>query len=92
MSELFPGILVETPADIRSAIAKCQQETPEYRLQTQNRSTKKCSLAALAQLAAQQGLDLQIALPKDLQQQLGELIDQLNIQTETSHSVALKPK
>ena len=68
------------------------QETPEYRLQTQNRSIKKCSLAALAQLAAQQGLDLQVALPKDLQQQLGESIDQLKIQTEISQSVALKPK
>jgi DNA segregation ATPase FtsK/SpoIIIE, S-DNA-T family len=27
MSELFPGSLVDTPADIRSAIAQCQQET-----------------------------------------------------------------
>jgi ribonuclease D len=68
------------------------RETPEYRLQTQNRSTKKCSLAELAQIAAQHGLDVQIALPKDLQQQLGDSIDQLNIQTENSQSVALKPK
>ncbi len=68
------------------------KETPEYRLQTQNRSTKKCSLVDLAQLAAAQGLDLQIALPKDLQQQLGESIYQLDVQTETTQSVALKPK
>jgi ribonuclease D len=68
------------------------KETPEYRLQTQNRSTKKCSLVNLAQLAAEQGLDLQIALPKDLQQQLGEAIDRLEIQTETSQSVTLKPR
>ncbi len=68
------------------------KETPEYRLQTQNRSIKKCSLAALAQLATEQGLDIQIALPKDLQQQLAEVIDRLEIQTETSQSVTLKPR
>jgi ribonuclease D len=68
------------------------KETSEYRLQTQNRSTKKCSLVDLAQLAAEQGLELQIALPKDLQQQLGESIDRLDVQTETTQSVALKPR
>jgi ribonuclease D len=69
------------------------KETSEYRLQTQNRSTKKCNLAELAQLASQQGLtDIQISLPKDLLQQLGESIEQLQIQTETTQSVVLKPK
>jgi ribonuclease D len=67
-------------------------ETAEYRLQSQSRSTKKCSLAELAQVAAQQGWDVQIALSRDLQQQLGESIEYLQIQTETTQSIVLKPR
>jgi ribonuclease D len=72
--------------------AQGRSETAEYRLQSQSRSTKKCSLGQLAELAAQQGLDLQIGLSKELQQQLGEAIEQLIIQTETTQSVSLKLK
>jgi ribonuclease D len=76
----------------KAMAAQKLSETAEYRLQSQSRSSKKCSLAELAKIGAEQGWDVQIALSKDLQQQLGESIAQLQVQIETTQSIVLKSK
>jgi ribonuclease D len=73
-------------------LAQAQTETTEYRLQTQARSTKKCSLKELAAVAQSNGWDFQIAVSKELQTQLGKAINQLSMQVETTQSVSLKLK
>jgi ribonuclease D len=67
-------------------------ETKDYQLKIQQRQTKKCSLRQLASLVIQADWDVQIALSKEMQQQLGEAIDRLDIQTESSASQSLRPK
>lgn len=67
-------------------------ETGDYQLKIQQRQTKKCSLRQLASLVIRGDWDVQITLSKEMQQQLGEAIEQLDIQTETSASQSLRPK
>jgi ribonuclease D len=67
-------------------------ETADYKLQIQNRTIKKISLAELRTLPIDLEQDIQIILSKELQQQLGELVEKLSILVEQTQSISLKMK
>ncbi len=68
-------------------------ETADYKLQTQNRTTKKISLAELRALPLDYlPPDIQIPLSKELQEQLGDLVGKLSIAVEQTQFISLKTK
>jgi len=69
-------------------------ETPDLKLLQSNRKTIKVEFSELAKVTQEHGLglDFPIALTQKLQKQLGEIIDQLSVQVETSTSWRLKVK
>lgn len=67
--------------------------TAEYQLHTQNRMTKKVSLAELSTLPWDNlDQDIQIPLSKELQEQLGDLVEKLSIAIEQTQVISLKTK
>jgi ribonuclease D len=72
--------------------AQSLTETGDYQLKIQPRQTKKCSLRQLAGVVANGDWDVQITLSKEIQQQLGEAMEQLDIQTEVTNSHTLRPR
>jgi ribonuclease D len=68
-------------------------ETADYQLHIQNRTTKKVSLAELRNLPWDVlDRDIQIPLSRELQEQLGDLIEKLSIATEQTQIISLKTK
>ncbi len=68
-------------------------ETADYKLQTQNRTTQKISLAELKALSLDHlDQDIQIPLSKELQAQLGDLVEKLSIAVEQTQFISLKMK
>ncbi len=68
-------------------------ETADYQLYTQNRTTKKVSLAELKNLPLDiLDQDIQIPLSRELQQQLGDLVTKLSIATEQTQIISLKTR
>jgi ribonuclease D len=65
-------------------------ETADYQLHTQNRTTKKVLLADLRDLSFDR--HIQITLSKELQQQLGDLMENLPIVVEQTPIISLKTK
>jgi ribonuclease D len=68
-------------------------ETADYQMHTQNRTTKKVSLAELRDLPWDTlDPDIQIPLSRELQEQLGDLVEKLSIATEQTQIISLKTK
>ncbi|MCA1992549.1 MAG: ribonuclease D, partial [Coleofasciculus sp. S288] len=69
-------------------------ETSGFQLSSSTRSTKKVEFGQLAKLTQMLGieLDLPIQLTQKLQKELGELIEQLPVEEETSTSLRLSIK
>jgi ribonuclease D len=71
---------------------QAEPETEDYRLVSQQRRSKKCSLRQLAELAQAADWDLTIPLSQEMQQQLGADLDRLTITTETATVQSLRAK
>lgn len=69
-------------------------ETDYFKLSSSQRTTKKVAFEQLAKLAQAQGveLDFPVMLTQNLQKQLGDLIEELPVEEETSTSWRLTPK
>jgi ribonuclease D len=68
-------------------------ETADYQLHVQNRTTKKVSIAELRNLPWDVlDRDIQIPLSRELQEQLGDLVEKLSIATEQTQIISLKTK
>jgi ribonuclease D len=68
-------------------------ETTDYQLHIQNRTTKKVSIAELRNLPWDVlDRDIQIPLSRELQEQLGDLVEKLSIATEQTQIISLKTK
>lgn len=69
-------------------------ETDYFKLSSSQRTTKKVAFDQLAKVAQARGIDLDfpVTLTQNLQKQLGDAIEQLPVEEETSTSWRLTPK
>jgi ribonuclease D len=73
-------------------IAQGKTETGEYKLTSQKRQVKTCSLKELGSLMVRSDWDMEITMTKEMQKQIGEAISFLAIETETTTVYSLKSK
>jgi ribonuclease D len=73
-------------------IAQSKTETGEYTLTSQKRQVKTCSLKELGSLMVRSEWDMEITMTKEMQKKIGEAINFLAIETETTTVYSLKSK